>query len=149
MQEEAFERVRLQVGPCGITCGTCPLGNGTVAETASKALEYVNGYGIKEWAPLVPGGKELDWAGFEKTVNWLTAYGVCLGCEQGGGPPDCAIRACSREKGYELCSQCGEIDGCGRFDWLGGHGAAMKEKLKENRGRAKAELAKEAVEALG
>ena len=61
MQEEAFEKVKLQVGPCGITCGTCPLGNGTIAETSKKTLEYVNGYGIKEWAPSSRVGR--GWTG--------------------------------------------------------------------------------------
>ena len=149
MQEEAFEKVKLQVGPCGITCGTCALGNGTIAETSKKTLDYVNGYGIKEWAPLVPGGKGLDWAGFEKTIGWLTTYGYCFGCEPGGGPPDCAIRICSKEKDYELCSQCGDVDGCDRFDWLGEHATTMKKSLKENKGKTKEELAKAAIKAMG
>lgn len=149
MQEEAFEKMKLQVGPCGITCGTCPLGNGTIAETSKKTLEYVNGYGIKEWAPLVPGGKGLDWAGFEKTIGWLTTHGYCFGCEQGGGPPDCVIRICSKERGYELCSQCGDVDGCDRFDWLGEHATTMKKNLKENKGKTKEELAKAAIKAMG
>ena len=43
MQEEAFNIVKDQAGPCGITCGTCVLGNGTIAETAGKTKSYIAG----------------------------------------------------------------------------------------------------------
>ena len=46
--------VKNQVGPCGITCGSCDLGNGTAAETAKKTIELINSIGIKEWAPVTP-----------------------------------------------------------------------------------------------
>lgn len=34
----------------------------------------------------------------------------------------CTIRLCARERGYELCSSCGDLEGCARFDWLGKRG---------------------------
>jgi len=43
--DELF-KVKKQIGPCGITCGTCFLGDGTMAE----ANKYINMSGIKEWA---------------------------------------------------------------------------------------------------
>jgi hypothetical protein len=137
MQEEAFNTVKDQAGPCGITCGTCVLGNGTIAETAGKTKGYIAGYGIKEWAPLVPGGAEIDWAETEKALEWMTKYAGCQGCEKGGGPPSCAIRPCANEKGIQLCSQCSELDGCRKFDWLGDYAATLKETLNENKGKTK------------
>ena len=90
--------VKNQVAPCGITCGTCELGNGTAAETAKRIIELINSVGIKDWSPSVPGGSDLNWEATEKTLGWMTKYAYCAGCERGGGPPNCAIRMCANEK---------------------------------------------------
>jgi hypothetical protein len=145
MKEEAFNTVKDQAGPCGITCGTCVLGNGTIAETAGKTKGYIAGYGIKEWAPLVPGGAEINWAETEKTLEWMTKYAGCQGCEKGGGPPDCAIRLCANEKAIQLCSQCGELDGCKKFDWLGDYAAVLKQTLSQNKSKTKEEYIADAL----
>ena len=138
--------VKNQVGPCGITCGSCDLGNGTAAETAKKTIELINSIGIKEWAPVTPGGAELDWEATEKTLGWMTKYAYCAGCERGGGPPDCAIRACAKEKGYGLCNECGGLAGCTKFDWLGDYSRVLKGNLEGYRGRSKEEIAREAID---
>jgi len=67
---------------------------------------------------MVLGGKDINWIETEKTLDWMTQYATCFGCEKGGGPPDCAIRTCADDKGYQLCSQCDELDDCSKFDWL-------------------------------
>ena len=69
----------------------------------------------------------------------MTTYSRCAGCQSGGGPPDCAIRICAREKGYELCSSCADLEGCARFEWLGELGQEVKQKLKESRGLGREE----------
>jgi len=108
-----------QVGPCGITCGTCFLGSGTMAKTMGEASHYINMSDIKEWSSQVPGGSEINWVETEKALDWMQKYAYCAGCEAGGGPPDCSIRLCAFERGYELCSQCNELDTCEKFDWIG------------------------------
>jgi len=148
MQEEAFNIVKDQAGPYGITCGTCVLGNGTIAETAGKTKSYIAGYGIKEWAPMVPGGAEIYWAMTEKTLEWMTKYANCRGCENGGGPPDYAIRLCANEKGIQLCSQCGELDGCKKFDWLDDYATVLKQTLRDNKSKTKEEYIADALKGL-
>ena len=110
MEKSSIEN---QVGPCGITCGTCFLGNGTMAKTMGEASHYINMSGIKEWSPQVPGGTDINWDETEKALDWMQKYAYCAGCEAGGGPPDCAIRVCASERGYELCSQCNDLDTLG------------------------------------
>ena len=134
-----------QMGPCGIACGACALGNGTVAETAKKTKEYIQGYGVEEWAPEVPGGTEVDFQQFYRYLDWMATYTMCLGCEKGGGPPDCSIRECANGKGYQLCSQCAELEMCGRFDWLQGYGETLKTSLSGAKGKTKQELIDEAL----
>jgi hypothetical protein len=148
MQEEAFNTVKDQAGPCGITCGTCVLGNGTIAETAGKTKGYIAGYGIKEWAHMVPGGAEIDWAETEKTLEWMTKYANCQGCEKGGGPPDCTIRSCANEKDTQLCSRCSELDGCKKFDWLGDYATVLKQTLRDNKSKTKEEYIADALKSL-
>jgi hypothetical protein len=99
--------------------------------------------GIKEWASLVPEGSDLDWDETEETLNWMTKYAYCEGCERGGGPPNCAIRICAKEKEYELCNMCSELVDCKKFDWLGEGATALKKNLADNMGKSKKDLVKQ------
>lgn len=139
MKEEAYNNVKDQAGPCGITCGTCVLGNGTIAETAEKIKEHITGYGMKEWAPMVPGGNDINWIETEKTLDWMSQYATCDGCGKGGGPPDCGIRSCATDNDYQLCSQCKELDDCNKFDFLQDYAKTIKNNLNESMGLSKKE----------
>ena len=147
MQEQAFNTVKAQAGPCGITCGTCTLGNGSVAESAAKTMEYINTTGVKDWSGMVPGGTTLNWEKTLESLTWLTKYAYCQGCEKGGGPPDCAIRTCAKEKSHELCSQCNELTECTKFDWLRDP-KSLKQTLTENKDKTKEEFVKDAIKAI-
>jgi hypothetical protein len=129
-----------QVGPCGVPCGACDLGSGKLANSSKKTFKLINSLGIKDWSPMVPGGAELDWAATEKTLDWMTKYAFCAGCEGGGGDPNCAIRICANEKGFELCSECNEIDECTKLDKLGDFGKGFSVKLNSNRGKTKEQI---------
>ena len=122
-----------QLAPCGILCGSCPLGSGAVAESAGQTRKHISDCQIPMWSPFVPGGEAMDWAAVDRALDWMTTYARCAGCRSGGGPPDCAIRICAREKGYELCSSCADLENCGRFGWLGEHGQEVKKKLMQDR----------------
>jgi len=146
MLKEAFEQVKNQMGPCGNACATCNLGNGTIVETAMKLKKHLRTYGVSIWAPQVPGGSDINFDQLDKSLDWIHTYTKCFGCEQGGGPPDCAIRTCSKERGYDLCSQCPDLNGCTKFGWLGDYAYKLKNKLKE--GKTKKEYLSEAIELL-
>ncbi|MCW4051547.1 MAG: DUF3795 domain-containing protein [Candidatus Bathyarchaeota archaeon] len=145
MKEEDLKNICGQLGPCGIACGTCILGNGTVSETAINTKDYINECGVKDWSPMVPGGSELNWEATEKTLNWLGKYAFCAGCGNGGGPPDCAISLCATGKGIQLCSQCDELDECTKFQWLKEYGETLKQTLSESRGKSREEFLAEAL----
>jgi hypothetical protein len=139
---EAQDRIKNQAGPCGIVCVSCPLGCGTVAECAGRTKKNIVDCQIPMWSPFVPGGEVIDWAAVDKGLDWMEKYAVCAGCGNGGGPPDCTIRICARERGYELCSSCSDLDTCTKFEWLKEHGSELKGKLKENLGLSKEEYIK-------
>ncbi len=142
MNEES-KKIGTQIGPCGIVCISCPLGSGAIAETAGRTREFIKDCQIPEWAPMVSedGGK-IDWSQVDKGLEWMTKYAICAGCESGGGPPDCTIRICARDKGIELCSSCSELASCANFDWLKENGEKLKETLKKSKGMSKEEYTK-------
>jgi hypothetical protein len=136
--------VKNQVSYCGVTCGTCGQGSGKAASTAKKVLELINEIEVTDWAHRAPGGEELDWAATEKTLEWMTKYTYCEGCEKGGGESDCTIRICAKEKGFVLCNECEELEGCTKFEYLGEKASSLKERLVENKGKSKEQIVAEA-----
>ncbi len=137
------EKREVQVGPCGIVCISCPLGSGIVAETAGRTRGFIEDCKISEWAPFVSEeGGLIDWEKVVDGLEWMKKYAVCAGCENGGGPPDCTIRICARDKGIELCSSCDDLSSCEKFDWLGECGGKLREALKKCRGASKEEYLK-------
>lgn len=83
----ALDRIKSQAGPCGIVCGSCPLGNGSVAESAGLTRKHIADCKIPMWSPLVPGGEVIDWTVVDRGLDWMEKYAVCAGCGSGGGPP--------------------------------------------------------------
>jgi hypothetical protein len=146
--KEALNTTENRAGPCGIVCGACPLGSGTVAKTAGQTRKHIVDCQIPMWSPFVPGGEVIDWTAMDRGLEWMEKYACCAGCENGGGPPDCTIRICAREKGYELCSSCDELDSCTKFEWLKEHGSELKQRLKENKGLSKEEYIKKMREQM-
>jgi hypothetical protein len=137
--EEPLNEIKNRAGPCGIVCGSCPLGSGSVAEAAAKTRKHIVDCQIPMWSPFVPGGEVIDWTGVDRGLDWMEKYARCAGCESGGGPPDCTIRICARERGCELCSS------CTKFEWLKEHGSQLRQQLAENRGLSKEEYIKKMV----
>jgi hypothetical protein len=59
--KKAFENVREQIGFCGIWCGSCVVGNGTLRELTERCEEIIGAYGLEEWAP-----RDFDYKEFLK-----------------------------------------------------------------------------------
>jgi hypothetical protein len=102
-------------GYCGLYCGACSIKNGRIRDTARALQAMLQAYGYAEWAPalaeFMPATKHYP--EFAGVLEWLTAQD-CPGCAAGGGPPDCAIRLCARERGLAGCWECAE-DGCDKL----------------------------------
>jgi len=111
LNPSAFDKVRDQIGFCGIWCGSCAAGNGAILELTRKFEEVVKNYSLKEWAP-----KEFDFKEFMKGLTCMQTMPSCTGCQKGGGPPTCKIRICALSKGVADCSQCNQLIECRNFD---------------------------------
>jgi thiol-disulfide isomerase/thioredoxin len=87
---EPFENVKNQIGFCGIWCGSCRGGNGTVIELAKMFKGLIQRDAVERYAP------KFDFDEFMKGLSSMSAIYSCPGCQKGGGIPDCKIRICAR-----------------------------------------------------
>lgn len=135
MRSETFENVRGQIGYCGIWCGSCAGGNGTVAELARRLEQMIQGYSLEKWLP-----KQFDFGEFTKGLQCIQTNVVCRGCRNGGGPSNCKIRICGLQKGVSDCSLCDELTKCSNFDLIEKNHPKIKEDLLETRNANHEEL---------
>jgi hypothetical protein len=104
---EAFENVKAQIGACGIWCGSCVVGNGTLRELTSRFEKLTVAYGLREWAP-----RDFRYGEFSQGLASIRAMDLCPGCVRGGGREGCEIRACASRLGLDDCNLCPEPDAC-------------------------------------
>ena len=113
MKTKAFENVKNQIGFCGIWCGSCVAGNGTLRELTKRYDRLIKDYGLEQWAP-----KNLDFKEFAKGLESIQIMPLCEGCLKGGGRPNCEIRTCAQKKNVEDCSQCSQQKTCKNLEIL-------------------------------
>ena len=104
---QAFENVRDQIGFCGIWCGSCIVGNGTLQELTRRYKELIAVYGLEEWGP-----KDFDYKELLKGLGSIQNTPVCAGCLKGGGRENCEMRFCASSRGVTGCYTCREIAVC-------------------------------------
>ncbi len=131
MSAKAFDNVRNQIGYCGIYCGSCVVGNGTLNELTKRYEEVIRKYGLKEWAP-----KDFDFSEFTKGLASIQSMPSCQGCLKGGGRDNCEMRTCARSKKISDCSECDQPDTCKNLEILqhmrsGAHDAGLFVKTEK------------------
>ncbi|MBN2289361.1 MAG: DUF3795 domain-containing protein [Candidatus Glassbacteria bacterium] len=108
---------------CGLYCGDCPIFGSGMAGLAKELLVKLEESHLERWGP---GLSELTdefkaFANYRQGLDFLNALDLLRcerTCRQGGGGGDCRIRACCREKGFEGCWLCAEMESCEKLDWL-------------------------------
>ncbi len=130
---KAFENAKNQIGYCGLWCGSCIVGNGTLKELTRKYAQLIGGYGVNEW-----GAKDFDGKELMKGLTSIQALPVCQGCLKGGGNDQCKIRPCASRKGLTDCMVCGEHSTCENSEALrkvreGALGVGMLMKNEDDR----------------
>jgi len=103
----AFENVRNQIGCCGLWCGSCAVGNGSVARVARGLRDLLTAYDVPNWGTL-----DLSWESFLDAVTSLEGTISCVGCRKGGGRGNCEIRACADGRGVTHCTDCSSFGVC-------------------------------------
>lgn len=113
MQAKAFENVKNQIGYCGLWCGSCIVGNGTLKELTKRYEELIKGYGVDEWS-----AKDFDSKEFMKGLASIQNLPICQGCLKGGGNDECRIRPCASKKKLSDCNECNEPTTCKNLEAL-------------------------------
>jgi hypothetical protein len=121
---------------CGLYCGDCSGYRGTIANLARDLSRELQRERLAELAPIlakVPFFKALEnypqCCAVLETLPKLRCQKTCRG---NGGPPDCAIRACNRQKGLDGCWQCDQFPTCSKLQFLqAGHGDAHLRNLRK------------------
>lgn len=124
METKPFDNVENQIGFCGIWCGSCPAGNGSIVELTRRYEETVKKNNMEKWAP-----KDFDFKEFMKGLASLQKVPLCQGCLKGGGNPFCVIRMCAKEKKISNCGQCELLMSCKNFEMLEKSHPKMKHDL--------------------
>jgi hypothetical protein len=102
-----LNNVKDQIGFCGIWCGSCIVGNGTLRELTRRYQETTEAYGLKGWAPA-----DFDYEEFSKGLASIQRLPICPGCRKGGGRDNCEIRNCTSAKSLQDCTECDERSEC-------------------------------------
>ncbi len=104
------------VGHCGLYCGLCAHRN-RIPQCAKLLRETLHEEGMDSWYKYYPSMKDT-FPTFWKFLDSLVKMDCT--CRTGGGPPDCKIRICAKEKGVDLCPFCAEYP-CSLIESLAEH----------------------------
>jgi hypothetical protein len=114
---------------CGIYCGACDIYQKRISQAGNDLKKVLDALEFESFAKQVPGLENYDT--FYKTLNALIMFfGQCLGCQKGGGPPQCQIRACCKEKGYKTCAECDSYP-CEKVKYIVDSYPAAKDSIME------------------
>lgn len=113
MTSDPFDKVKNQIGYCGIWCGSCVVANGQLRELTKKQEEIIKNYDVEQWGP-----KDFDFKEFMSGLKSIQGMPLCPGCLKGGGRDNCEIRACASSKNIKDCSECGRPEECKNAELL-------------------------------
>jgi len=112
MTSQADRQQQLEFTPyCGLYCELCAE-RSRIPQRAAALQQAMAEEGWPYWGSSVP-----DFTEFWRFLEGLHTGGGCPGCRADGGYPQCQIRACARERGVELCSECPDFP-CHRVEAL-------------------------------
>lgn len=107
---------RRLVAYCGLYCGLCAQ-KARIPQQARQLQQTLHKEGYDDFYKYVPEMKET-FPMFSKFLQNL-AKSDCT-CGTGGGPPDCKIRQCAKQKKITVCPQCKEYP-CQHIEALAEH----------------------------
>ena len=108
-----FDNVKAQIGRCGIWCGSCVVGNGTLKQLTGRYQELIEAYGLRKWGP-----DDLEYDEFTKGLQSIQTMPSCLGCLSGGGREEGEIRLCASARHAEDCTECDAGSDCAHAEIL-------------------------------
>ena len=92
------------VAYCGLYCGLCAH-RSRIPQQAKQLQKSLHEERMDNWYQYVSEMKNTFptfWQFLQRRID------LDCTCRTGGGPPDCKIRQCAKQKGIEICTQCKE-----------------------------------------
>jgi len=96
------QKLLCQVAYCGLYCGLCAH-RIRIPQQASQLQKSLHEEGFDDWYQYVPDLKDT-FPPFWQFLQKLTE--IDCTCRTEGGPPECKIRQCAKQKGIEVCPRC-------------------------------------------
>ncbi len=90
------------VAICGLYCKLCAH-RARIPQQASSLQKSLHEEGMDYWYQYVPELKDT-FPQFWQFLQNLTSLNCT--CRTGGGPPDCEIRQCAKQRKIDFCPQC-------------------------------------------
>lgn len=91
------------VAYCGLHCGLCAHRN-RIPQQAHQLQKSLHEEGMDNWYKYTE--MKDTFPTFWQLLQNLTELDCT--CRTGGGPPDCEIRQCAKQKNIDICTQCEE-----------------------------------------
>jgi hypothetical protein len=98
------------VAYCGLYCGDCVKFKGNISKLASELKNELKKENFDKIAPTLHGIENYN--DFINMLSTLTELGCEVGCRDGGGTPECEIKICCLDKGFETCAECDKFQIC-------------------------------------
>jgi hypothetical protein len=114
---------------CGLYCGACDIYQKRISQSGNELKKVLDAYDFGLIANQVPGLEDYK-AFYNVLNNLITIFGQCEACQKDGGPPQCQIRMCSREKGYQTCAECSSFP-CDKVKFIVDGYPQVKDSIKE------------------
>jgi len=124
---------REQTACCGLYCGDCIPANQSLFDAAATLREQLDDWQFEKYAEhkSAHNGTFDAYPVFREVLDAILTLRCPKTCFHGGGNPNCAIRACSRQKGLEGCWQCEGFETCETLKILCTcHGDTAKHNLR-------------------
>lgn len=93
---------------CGLNCDLCDSNTSRVQDSARYLLEVFGDPMIQGVLLMTsPGFKKENLIGFMDTLEVLSNYATCPGCQE---RKDCVINQCTKQESIVSCSECKYLD---------------------------------------
>ena len=118
---------------CGLCCGDCIPSNRPLFDAAERLRQELKKCQFGAYAEYKSrGNRAFDQFGtFREVLDAIMTLQCAKPCSEGGGRPDCPIRACARGRGMGGCWECTASETCTHLEPLSAcHGDTVRHNLQ-------------------
>ncbi len=110
------------VAYCGLYCKDCIRYQNSIMEQAQVLLDALTESNFESYATIKKNTNSTfeNYDRFIEVLRGIAQLQCAYSCRVADGCPsfDCQILRCCREKGYEGCWECKQLDACDKFEFL-------------------------------